>query len=108
MNKADNGYNNLTQAERDRNRRTGEVFLFVHTNKVDPKRLKNLESFTAEDRMFNNSKVKPEDEERTVGFGQSDLVEGKCFRVQGTIQLGQKLTKREVEEVVVITESNQV
>ena len=51
MQKADEGYKNLKPDERERNKRTGDIYLFINKQNLDVMKLENLDSESAEDRL---------------------------------------------------------
>lgn len=77
---------------------------------MDVNKLKNLKASSAEERLekeLRGEEIK-EDTAKTISFGSKDLVDGNCFSVKNVSNLGQKVTKREHGEDLVVTEKNEV
>ena len=84
MGKADDGYKKLKPDERGRNKRTGDIYLFINKQNLDTSKLENLDTQSAEerlDKLLANEEVKDDPEDKTLKFGDKDIIDGKCFKV---------------------------
>ena len=71
----------------------------------------NLESSSAEDRLLEELKQeerKEGDVDKTIQFSDKDIIDGKCFKLDKAITLGENITRLVDDEEVIVTASNEV